>query len=141
MAFASSRPNVERWIPTQSGPPITAAAIASQVNQEIVTGLGNIYADETLFESKIQPMRQTSSIRKNEIKLLHTAIIRIIKRAIKVGGSSVATYKLLDESTGNYAREHKVYGKFGEKCPRCSKPLEKTEIQTRTTIFCSNCQK
>ena len=111
------------------------------MNQEVVTGLGNIYADETLFESRIKPTRPASSLKKEEVKLLHTAIVRIIKKAIKVGGSSVATYRLLDESTGNYAREHKVYGKSGEKCPRCGKPLEKIEIQTRTTIFCPSCQK
>lgn len=111
------------------------------MNQEIVTGLGNIYADESLFESKIRPTRVASSLKKEEIKLLHKTIIRIIKKAIKVGGSSVATYRLLDESKGNYAREHKVYGKSGEKCPRCGHPLTRTLIQTRTTIFCLNCQK
>ncbi|TSC70189.1 MAG: Formamidopyrimidine-DNA glycosylase [Parcubacteria group bacterium Gr01-1014_46] len=111
------------------------------MNQEIVTGLGNIYADESLFESKIKPTRQASSLKKSEVALLHKAIIRIIKRAIKVGGSSVATYRLLDESMGNYAREHKVYGKSGQNCPRCGKLLEKTTVQTRTTIFCPNCQK
>lgn len=111
------------------------------MNQEIVTGLGNIYADETLFESKIKPTRSANSLSKEEIKLLHQSIVRIIKKAIKVGGSSVATYRLLDESMGNYAREHKVYGKHGEKCPRCGFRLKKTEIQNRTTIFCPNCQK
>ncbi len=111
------------------------------MNQEIVTGLGNIYADESLFEAKIKPMRPANSLKKEEIKLLYKAIVRILTRAIKVGGSSVATYKLLDESSGNYAREHKVYGKSGKKCPRCGHLLEKTTIQTRTTIFCPNCQK
>jgi formamidopyrimidine-DNA glycosylase len=111
------------------------------MNQEIVTGLGNIYADESLFESKIKPTRTANSLKKSEVIMLYKAIIRIIKRAIQVGGSSVATYRLLDESMGNYAREHKVYGKSGQKCPRCSVPLEKTTVQTRTTIFCPKCQK
>ena len=111
------------------------------MNQEIVTGLGNIYADESLFESKIKPVRSASSLKKEEVKSLYRAIIRIIKKAIKVGGSSVATYKLLDDSMGNYAREHKVYGKSGEKCSRCGYLLEKTTVQSRTTIFCPNCQK
>jgi len=105
------------------------------MNQEIVTGLGNIYADESLFEARINPVRPASSLKKNEVELLHKSIIRIIKRAIEVGGSSVATYRLLDDSMGNYAREHKVYGKSGRKCPRCGKPLEKTIVQTRTTIL------
>ncbi len=111
------------------------------MNQEIVTGLGNIYADESLFEAKIKPTRAASTLNKSEVDLLHKSIVRIIKRAIEVGGSSVATYRLLDDSMGNYAREHKVYGKSGQKCPRCGEPLEKTVVQTRTTIFCPNCQK
>ncbi|MDR3519753.1 MAG: bifunctional DNA-formamidopyrimidine glycosylase/DNA-(apurinic or apyrimidinic site) lyase [Candidatus Pacebacteria bacterium] len=111
------------------------------MDQKIVTGLGNIYADESLFEAKIRPDRQAFSISKKEAEELHKAIIRIIKRAIKVGGSSVATYRLLDNTRGNYAREHKVYGKNGEMCPNCKKPLTKIIVAGRTTIFCKTCQK
>ncbi|MBI3888313.1 bifunctional DNA-formamidopyrimidine glycosylase/DNA-(apurinic or apyrimidinic site) lyase [Candidatus Nomurabacteria bacterium] len=111
------------------------------MDQKIVTGLGNIYADESLFEAKIRPDRQAMSISSKETTRLHKAIIRIIKRAIKVGGSSVATYRLLDNTRGNYAREHKVYGKDGEKCQNCKKPLTKTIVAGRTTIFCPSCQR
>ncbi|KKS11248.1 MAG: Formamidopyrimidine-DNA glycosylase, partial [Parcubacteria group bacterium GW2011_GWB1_41_5] len=111
------------------------------MNQKIVTGLGNIYADETLFESKIRPERNASSISRLEAKKLYQAIIRIMQRATKVGGSSVAAYRLLDTTRGNYAREHKVYGKAGQMCVNCHKPLEKIIIQSRTTIFCPRCQK
>ncbi len=111
------------------------------MDQKIVTGLGNIYADEALFESGIRPTRASSSITKEEASKLHKAIIRILERAIHVGGSSVATYRLLDESQGNYAREHKVYGKGGQNCPRCKTPLQKILVQTRTTVFCPKCQK
>lgn len=111
------------------------------LNQDIVTGIGNIYADESLFKSGIDPRRSASSLKTNEIKKLHQAIISILKRAVEVGGSSVATYRLLDNSQGNYAREHKVYGKKGKNCMKCKKPLSYTQIQTRTTIFCTNCQK
>lgn len=111
------------------------------MDQKIVTGLGNIYADESLFESCIRPDRKASSIKSPEVKALYKAILRIMKRAVKVGGSSVATYRLLDDTRGNYAREHKVYGKDGENCPRCGRPLKKVVIGGRTTIFCSNCQK
>ncbi len=111
------------------------------MGQEIVTGVGNIYTDESLFESGIDPRRSATSLKLNEIKKLHGNIIDIMKRAIKAGGSSVATYRLLDDSRGNYAREHKVYGKAGKNCPNCGKPLQKILIQSRTTIFCQNCQK
>lgn len=111
------------------------------MDQKIVTGLGNIYADESLFEAKINPCRTASSLTKSEIALLYKAILRIMRRAILVGGSSVATYRLLDDTRGNYAREHKVYGKYGEKCSRCKTPLEKIIVQGRTTVFCAKCQK
>ena len=111
------------------------------MDQKIVTGLGNIYADESLFEAKIRPARSANSLTLRETEALHKAIIRIMKRAIKVGGSSVATYRLLDDTRGNYAREHKVYGKAGKLCPNCGRLLSKTVIQSRTTIFCPRCQK
>lgn len=111
------------------------------MDQKVVTGLGNIYVDESLFEARILPTRAASTLTAPEVAQLYKAIARIMRRAIQVGGSSVATYRLLDESRGNYAREHKVYGKEGELCPRCGKHLQKILIQTRTTIFCPNCQK
>lgn len=111
------------------------------MDQKIVTGLGNIYADETLFEARIRPDRSPASLTDSEVSKLFKAILRIMKRAVKTGGSSVATYRLLDKTKGNYAREHKVYGKAGKLCVNCSKPLQKTIIQSRTTIFCPRCQK
>ncbi|MEQ1500468.1 MAG: bifunctional DNA-formamidopyrimidine glycosylase/DNA-(apurinic or apyrimidinic site) lyase [Parcubacteria group bacterium] len=111
------------------------------MNQKVVTGLGNIYADESLFESKIKPERLASSLRPKEVENLHRAILRIMKRAVELGGSSVATYMLLDETRGNYAREHKVYGKSGKDCPICKKSLKTILMQSRTTVFCVHCQK
>ncbi len=111
------------------------------LSQDIVTGVGNIYADESLFEAQIKPTRTGTSLSLNEVSKLHKAIKRIITKAIKVGGSSVATYRLIDDSRGNYAREHKVYGKEGKPCTTCRTPLNKILIQSRTTIFCPKCQK
>ncbi|PIR68380.1 hypothetical protein COU49_01535 [Candidatus Nomurabacteria bacterium CG10_big_fil_rev_8_21_14_0_10_35_16] len=110
------------------------------MEQKIVTGLGNIYADESLFEAKIRPDRSASSLKKQEVIRLYSAILRIMRRAIQIGGSSVATYRLLDNTRGNYAREHKVYGKAGKSCTRCKNTLKKTIIQNRTTVFCPKCQ-
>lgn len=111
------------------------------MGQDVVVGVGNIYTDESLFEAGILPTRSAQTLNANEVAKLHKSIVRIISKAIKVGGSSVATYRLLDESRGNYAREHKVYGKAGKTCSICASPLQKILIQTRTTIFCPKCQK
>ena len=71
------------------------------MGQDVVTGVGNIYTDESLFESRIDPRRSASSLTQTETQKLHKAILRIIKRAIKVGGSSVATYRLIHHSPRN----------------------------------------
>lgn len=111
------------------------------LGQSAVAGLGNIYADETLFDARIRPTRRASSLRLEEVKGLHGAIKKILPRAIKLGGSSVATYRLLDETRGNFAREHKVYGRGGKKCLRCGARLVSKKIAGRTTVYCLNCQK
>lgn len=111
------------------------------LGQEIVVGLGNIYVDEVCFVAGINPARLTNTLESEEIKRLYDAIKKILPHAISLGGSSVATYMLLDESRGNFAREHKVYGKDGDPCIDCKKPLSKKTLAGRTTVFCKDCQK
>lgn len=111
------------------------------MNQAIVTGLGNIYADEVCFMAGVRPARAANSLKPAEIDHLYKAIKLIIPNAIKLGGSSVATYRLLDASRGNYAREHKVYGKTGERCVVCGAPLKTMQLNGRTTVYCPRCQK
>ncbi|MEY3470849.1 MAG: hypothetical protein RLZZ223_199 [Candidatus Parcubacteria bacterium] len=111
------------------------------LNQSIVTGLGNIYADEVCFRSGILPTRLASTLTRKEIAKLYQAITEIIPKAVEMGGSSIANYILADGSRGTYAREHKVYGKSGHNCYQCSKVLQKTVINSRTTVYCKFCQK
>lgn len=111
------------------------------LNQEIVTGLGNIYADEVCFKAGILPTRLANTLTKKEVDKLYQAIIEIIPKAVEMGGSSIANYIMADGSRGTYAREHKVYGKAGKQCFGCEKLLQKTVINSRTTVFCPFCQK
>ena len=110
------------------------------MDRDIVAGLGNIYVDETAHQAGIDPRRAANTLSQEECGKLHTAIQRILSRAIEMGGSSVANYILADGSRGTYAREHQVYNRAGQACLTCSTPLEKTEITSRTTIYCPNCQ-
>ncbi|MFH0890799.1 MAG: bifunctional DNA-formamidopyrimidine glycosylase/DNA-(apurinic or apyrimidinic site) lyase [Candidatus Liptonbacteria bacterium] len=110
------------------------------MGQEIVTGLGNIYCDEVCFAANIRPTRRASSLKPNEIKKLHLAIQHILKRAIEMGGSSVVNYRLADGSRGNYAREHRVYGKSGKPCVICGENLKKIMVNGRSTVYCAKCQ-
>jgi formamidopyrimidine-DNA glycosylase len=111
------------------------------LDQEVVVGLGNIYADEVCFEAKVRPNRLAKTLTTKEIKALYEATKRIIPRAIELGGSSIADYLLADGSRGNYAHEHKVYGRANKDCLVCGKILLKTVAGGRTTVYCSKCQK
>jgi len=111
------------------------------LSQKVVIGLGNIYADEVCFEAGVRPDRSCNSLKSNEIKALYKAISRIIPLAVALGGSSIANYLLADGSRGNYARNHKVYNRAGKPCFVCGNVLEKSIINSRTTVFCTKCQK
>lgn len=111
------------------------------LEQSIVTGLGNIYADEVCFRAGILPTRIANTLSKKEVDKLHQAIIEIIPKAVEMGGSSIANYIMADGSRGTYAREHKVYGKAGKLCVECGQVLQKIIINSRTTVFCQFCQK
>jgi formamidopyrimidine-DNA glycosylase len=111
------------------------------LEQKVVVGLGNIYADEVCFVAKVRPDRTIESLKKVEIKRLYEAIQKIIPRAIELGGSSVANYLLADGSRGNYAREHYVYNRGGKECLICGTILEKKQVAGRTTVYCPYCQR
>lgn len=108
--------------------------------QAIVTGLGNIYCDEVCFASGVLPTRSTKSITKKESQTLYQNINSILKNAISLGGSSISDYLLADGSRGNYAREHKVYGRGGQPCLVCQTILKTTKLGSRTTVYCRQCQ-
>jgi len=111
------------------------------LDQTVVVGLGNIYADEVLFKAGVLPNRTVKSLSKSEIKKIFEAIKLILPKAVELGGSSVANYIMADGSRGTYAREHKVYGRAGKPCLVCGTILEKSVQAGRTTVFCRVCQK
>ncbi len=111
------------------------------LSQEVVIGLGNIYADEVCFAAGVMPDRVCNTLSNSEIKKIFEAINIIIPLAVSLGGSSIANYLLADGSRGNYAREHKVYNRAGKPCLVCGHVLDKMVINTRTTVFCPVCQK
>ena len=111
------------------------------LDQSIVTGLGNIYADEVCFRAGVLPTKITNTLSQKDSDQLYQAIVYIIPKAVEMGGSSIANYIMADGSRGTYAREHKVYGKAGKLCVECGQVLQKTIINSRTTVFCQFCQK
>lgn len=111
------------------------------MDQKIVVGLGNIYCDEVCFFARVRPSRFCKRVSKREAAELFKGIHLILNRAIALGGSSISAYLLADGSRGNYAREHKVYGRGGKACLECGKILTKTTIHGRTTVYCPQCQR
>jgi len=111
------------------------------MNQKIIAGIGNIYSDEALFQARIHPLAPANRISKQKLKRLHEAIQKILKKAIRAGGSSVDNYTNLEGEKGFFQLEHKVYGREGEKCKKCGTKIRRIRITQRSTHFCPNCQK
>jgi len=109
--------------------------------QDLIVGLGNIYVDESLFEAKIYPVRLAKTLKLDEIKRLHQSIIKKLKQAIKLGGTSVNTFVSASGERGKFVEKLKVYGRSGQKCFRCKSTLVKTKIGGRGTVYCKICQK
>ena len=110
-------------------------------SQKIVAGLGNIYVDEALFLAKIHPLRTANSLQKNEVSLLHEAIIKVLGDAVEAGGTTIRTYQNALGEAGSFQVKLSVYGKTGLPCVRCGTPIEKIKVAQRGTHFCPNCQR
>ena len=114
---------------------------AALLNQSILHGVGNIYADESLFRAGIRPTKPAGKLTKAELAKLHKALQQVLAKAIKLGGSSVSDYVDAAGVKGFFQLEHKVYGRAGEVCKDCATALKKIVVGGRTTVYCPRCQK
>jgi formamidopyrimidine-DNA glycosylase len=114
---------------------------AALLNQKLLHGVGNIYADESLFRSGIRPLRRASELTQPELQKLHGAVQKVLKEAIAAGGSSVSDYVGADGEEGFFQVEHRVYGREGEPCRVCKTPIKKIVVGGRGTHYCPKCQK
>lgn len=109
-------------------------------NNKIITGIGNIYASEILFASRINPMRKACTISYQETQELHKSIISILKEAIKKRGTTISNYITPEGNKGIFQNELKVYNKFGKNCEICNALIKKITQGKRTTFYCETCQ-
>ncbi len=110
--------------------------------QELIAGIGNIYADESCFAAGVMPDRKVKSLKLAERKKLYIAIVKILKKAIEERGTSFNTYVDARGEKGNFVRFLKVYGRAGLKCLKCKKAtIQKMKVAQRGTSYCSVCQK
>ncbi len=114
---------------------------AALLNQSLLHGIGNIYADEALFRAGIRPRKAAGRLTRSELARLDGALKEVLARAIELGGSSVSDYVDADGVRGFFQLEHKVYGRAGEPCAACQTVLKKSIVGGRTTVYCSRCQR
>ena len=111
------------------------------LNQTFLAGLGNIYADESLFAAGIHPLTAASKLTAARAQKLYNAIRGILTHAIQLGGSSISDYVNGRGERGWFQMEHRVYGREGEPCANCGRPIRKILVAQRGTHYCPHCQK
>lgn len=111
------------------------------LDQTLITGIGNIYACEALFESHIHPTRLVKDIEQDKLKALFKAIKDVLKRAIASGGSSLRDHVMVNGEAGKFQHSFFVYGRKNQPCRVCQTPIETIRQSGRTTFFCPSCQR
>ncbi|GJQ29052.1 MAG: formamidopyrimidine-DNA glycosylase [Phycisphaerae bacterium] len=117
-----------------------AAIKAVLLNQHRIAGVGNIYADEALFDARVSPLRPAAEVTPTESRRLHRALHRVLRASISDGGSSVQTYRDGLGHAGRFQTRHAVYGRKGLPCGRCAAVLVSGTVGGRTTTWCPRCQ-
>jgi len=113
---------------------------AALLNQSLLHGVGNIYADESLFRAKIRPTRVAGRLTRQQLGLLHKSVRTVLQSAIRASGSSVSDYVDADGVKGFFQIQHRVYGREGEPCFVCGTPIRRIVLAGRGTHFCPHCQ-
>jgi formamidopyrimidine-DNA glycosylase len=111
------------------------------LNQKLLSGVGNIYADESLFRAKVRPRRRAASLTTSELKKLYKGLRDVLHQAIKLGGSSVSDYVDAEGREGFFQLKHRVYGREGKPCLVCGTPIKRVIIAGRSSHYCPLCQK
>jgi formamidopyrimidine-DNA glycosylase len=114
---------------------------AALLNQALLTGVGNIYADESLFRAGIRPKRRAGRLTRTELERLRVSLKSVLENAIRLGGSSVSDYVDAEGVRGFFQLEHRVYQRTGEPCLVCGTPIRRVVVAGRSTHYCPHCQK
>lgn len=111
------------------------------LDQSFLRGVGNIYADESLWRAKIHPAKLGRRLKHAEVKELYTALQKILRRAILLRGSSISDFLDAEGLPGEYQQHHRAYGREGKPCFRCKTPIRRVIVAGRSSHFCPNCQR
>lgn len=113
---------------------------AALLNQSLLAGVGNIYADESLFRARIRPRRMAGRLSRAELDRLRLALRKVLEQAIRLGGSSISDYVNAAGEPGFFQMQHRVYQRTGLPCRRCGTPIRREVIAGRGSHFCPHCQ-
>jgi len=111
------------------------------LNQMLLRGVGNIYADESLFRAGIRPRRRAGTISREQLRRLFLSVREVLTEAIALGGSSISDYVDAEGEEGFFQLKHRVYGREGEPCPVCKTPIKRIVIGGRSSHYCPKCQR
>ena len=111
------------------------------LDQSVLRGVGNIYADESLWKAKIHPAKLGANLDEKQVKLLYKSLQEILRNAIVMRGSSIADFLDAEGQPGEYQRHHRVYGREGERCFRCKREIRRGIVAGRSSYYCPECQK
>jgi formamidopyrimidine-DNA glycosylase len=114
---------------------------AALLNQTLLAGVGNIYADESLFRAGIRPRRRAARLTRAELEKLREALRTVLEHAISLGGSSVSDYVDAEGVPGFFQLEHCVYQRTGEPCRACGNAIKRIVVAGRSTHYCAHCQR
>jgi formamidopyrimidine-DNA glycosylase len=111
------------------------------LNQKLLRGVGNIYADESLFRAGVRPRRRAVSLTRQDLRRLHLAVQEVLQEAIALGGSSISDYVDADGQEGFFQLQHRVYGRESEPCLVCKTAIKRVIVAGRSSHYCPKCQK
>ncbi|NHZ47155.1 Fpg/Nei family DNA glycosylase [Nitratidesulfovibrio liaohensis] len=111
------------------------------LDQTVIAGIGNIYADESLFRASIRPDAQAGELSPDRLRVLHGHLVDVLRESIAECGSSIRDYRDAHGDAGAFQNRFRVYGRSGQPCVACGRALTTGKVAGRTTVFCEHCQK
>jgi len=149
LAIAKDRFRAPGHEPLDVGAPAFAALFkrtkapikSALLNQKLLSGVGNIYADEALFRAGVRPRRRGTLLTHAELGKLYRSLKAVLNESIKAGGTTFSDYVDAEGEWGNYQFDLRVYGREGERCVRCKAPIKRIVISGRSAHYCPKCQK
>jgi formamidopyrimidine-DNA glycosylase len=110
------------------------------MDQSLISGVGNIYASEALFRSRIRPQRRADKVKRGEIEALAGSLRSVLEEAIAAGGTTVSDYRRVDDKPGNFRLMLNVYDREGDDCRQCGTPIKRLRLGGRSAFYCAKCQ-